>query len=98
MTDKEQEEYFSIGKELKSAFKKCFNPDLYNYATLANISPHLHTHVIPRYAFPRNFAGRVFTDLNWGQNYVPYDKNFKLEESVLMEIKEEIKKALKSTF
>ena len=98
MTDDEKEEYFEIGIKLKLALGKIFRPDLYNYATLANVSPHLHTHVIPRYSSPREFKGIVFTDKRWGQNYAPYDKEFKISEEILMQIKDSIKKALKSTF
>ena len=87
MNKDEQNEYFKIGRELKKALQNLFNPDLYNYATLANVSPHLHTHIIPRYASPRKFNDIEFRDDRWGQNYAPYDKNFKLNESELESIK-----------
>ncbi len=94
MTKEEQEEYFKIGKELKKALRKLFKPDLYNYATLANISPHLHTHFIPRYKKLRKFEGVVFNDKRWGKNYAPYDYNFKISEDILIKIKNEMKKSL----
>lgn len=94
MTKEEKEEYFKIGKELKEVFKKLFKPDLYNYATLANVTAHLHTHFIPRYASKREFAGLTFIDERWGKNYAPYNKDFKISEENLMKIKEAIKSGL----
>jgi diadenosine tetraphosphate (Ap4A) HIT family hydrolase len=95
MTKEEKEEYFKIGNELKGAFKKLFKPDLYNYATLANITPHLHTHFIPRYSSKREFGGVTFIDEKWGQNYAPYNKDFKVPKETLMKIKEAIKLEIK---
>jgi len=90
MTEEEQREYFKIGKELKKVLKRLFKPDLYNYATLANVSPHLHTHFIPRYKDKRKVFGIIFIDERWGKNYAPYNKDFKIAEDVLMRIKEKI--------
>ncbi len=90
MNEEEKREYFQVGKELKTALLTSFNPDLFNYATLANTSPHLHTHVIPRYKDKREFMGIIFKDERWGRNYAPYDREFKLTESKLLEIKNRI--------
>lgn len=94
MTKEEIEEYFKIGKELKTALKKLFNPDLYNYATLANVTPHLHTHLIPRYSSIREFSGIIFKDERWGENYAPYNKEFKIPEEVLEKIRISLKRLL----
>src|SRR3989344_2178326 len=90
MIGEEQREYFKIGKELKKVLKRLFKPDLYNYATLVNVSPHLHTHFIPRYKDKRELFGIMFIDERWGKNYAPYNKDFKIAEDVLMSIKEKI--------
>lgn len=95
MTKEEQEEYFKIGKELKKTLAGLFKPDLYNYATLANISPHLHTHFIPRYKKSREFEGIMFNDERYGKNYAPYDYDFKISEDVLIKIRNKIKKGLR---
>lgn len=95
MTKDEQEEYFRVGMELKKALQKLFNPDLYNYATLANVTPHLHTHIIPRYTSIRQFGGIEFEDKRWGQNYAPYDENFKLTEAQLANIRNAIARELR---
>lgn len=91
MTKDELKEYFKIGKELRRGFKKLFNPDMYNYATLANVARHLHTHVIPRYKEKRKMFGVTFIDKRWGKNYAPQDEDFKITEEVLMKIKGIIK-------
>jgi diadenosine tetraphosphate (Ap4A) HIT family hydrolase len=39
-----------------------FAPDHFNYAFLQNQDRHIHLHIIPRYASPRNFSGLIFTD------------------------------------
>lgn len=62
-----------------------------NYAALSNTSPVIHVHLIPRYKESRAFAGGIFKDTRWGQNYAPYDKSFHLEESVLFQIRDALK-------
>ena len=94
MTKEEAEEYFMIGRKLKLAFSKLFTPDLYNYATLANITPHLHTHFIPRYSSPRIFEGIEFADSRWGQNYAPYNKELTMNKEIIVKILNSIKKEL----
>lgn len=94
MTEEEENEYFKIGRELKETLKILFNPDLYNYATLANVSIHLHTHFIPRYKEKRELFGFEFKDEKWGQNYVPYNRDFILPEEILIKIKDLIKSNL----
>lgn len=91
MTPEERREYNEVGRALKGALGKAFKPDLCNYATLANTTAHLHTHVIPRYKGQREFSGIVFRDERWGRNYAPYDKNFKVVSEVLFKIRDEIK-------
>jgi diadenosine tetraphosphate (Ap4A) HIT family hydrolase len=58
------------------------------------VSPHLHTHVIPRYKTEREFSGIMFRDERWGKNYVPYDKSFKVEKEILFKIRDEIKRKI----
>lgn len=94
ITKEEREEHFKIGKELQKALKKLFKPDLYNYATLANVTAHLHTHFIPRYSSSREFAGIVFKDERRGQNYAPYNKGLKVSEEILVKIRDALKKEL----
>ena len=40
-----------------------------NYAFLQNLDRHVHLHVIPRYAAPREFEGERFEDRAWPDHY-----------------------------
>src|SRR3990167_10358193 len=72
----EQEELFMILEKLKRALKKSFQVDWFNYAFLGNETMHLHGHVVPRYASPREFAGVTFVDERYGHNYQTEKKIF----------------------
>jgi diadenosine tetraphosphate (Ap4A) HIT family hydrolase len=90
ITDKEQKELFEIGRKLKGALDALYEPDLFNWAALGNITPHCHVHVIPRYASRRERYGMTFVDDRWGKNYTPYNSDFKVPETVLFSIRDEI--------
>lgn len=92
-TLEEQKELFSILKELREAAKKAFQPDLFNYAFLGNIERHLHGHFIPRYASPREFEGRTFTDERWGQNWQP-DESFEVSQELWEAVRSKLKEEL----
>ena len=83
----EREELFELGRNLKKTLNTLFQPDLFNYASLGNVSTHLHLHVIPRYKEPKVLGGRVFRDERWGKNYAPYNQKFRVQEQVLQRIK-----------
>ena len=51
------------------ALRREFEPDHFNYAFLQNQDRHVHLHVIPRYAKPRTFGGRVYEDRGWPSHY-----------------------------
>lgn len=64
--------------ELHSQVQRCterlrraFAPDHFNYAFLQNQDRHVHLHVIPRYATPRNISGLVFEDPDYPDHYAP---------------------------
>lgn len=86
----EWEELQIIGNEVKSGLTRIFAPDLFNWASLGNLSRQCHLHVIPRYETPRVFSGVTFTDGRWGKNYAPYDYDFKVDEQTLFEIRDAI--------
>lgn len=89
-----REEFFMIGKKIKKALKALFKPDKMNYAALSNVSPVLHVHIVPRYQEPREFAGIIFRDTRWGQNYAPYDRSFVVSEETLFKIRDALKEQL----
>ena len=94
ITMEEREELFEIGRLLKNVLGEIFHPDLFNWASLGNLSAQCHVHLIPRYATIRNFAGIVFEDGRWGKNYAPYDYEFKVSDAILFQIRDTIKKKL----
>lgn len=46
-----------------------FAPDHVNYAFLQNQDPHVHLHLLPRYAAPRQFAEETWVDAAFGDHY-----------------------------
>lgn len=49
-----------------AALDDLFAPDLYNFAFLMNFDAHVHLHVVPRYASPREWRGETYTDPHYG--------------------------------
>ncbi len=89
-------EFYEMGNRVKSALTKTFNPDLYNYLSLNNVTKHLHIHLIPRYSRKIRLFGFVFDDFSFGRAY-ECATNFHVNEETLVKIKEKIKEALKGT-
>jgi len=52
-------------RQTEIALAKAFQYDKINYLMLMMVDPDVHFHVIPRYAQPKQFAGREFTDVGW---------------------------------
>ena len=95
ITDDEVDDFLGISRKVKDALCGLFHPDKFNYASLGNVADHLHVHVIPRYMKPRVFDGRGFVDRRWGENYAPYDKEFRIPEETLFKIRDVIRGKLK---
>ena len=76
----ELEELTVICRSLKRALDSLFHPDLYNWASFANVLRHQHVHLIPRYRHPVAVLGRTFTDTRWGMNHAPAERKVLLEE------------------
>lgn len=91
-TDDERGEFFAIGRNLRDILQSTFGADMCNYATLGNEVNHHHWHVLPRYKKPVEFAGVVFEDKRWGQNYAPYDKNFTVPMQTILAIRDILQK------
>jgi diadenosine tetraphosphate (Ap4A) HIT family hydrolase len=72
------EEAFRITKAIKEIEKvmiKLLNPDKVNIASLGNMVPHLHIHIIPRYKDDPAWPGATFcvektTDKKAPKNYI----------------------------
>ncbi|MBI4895881.1 MAG: HIT family protein [Candidatus Aenigmarchaeota archaeon] len=94
MSGAEKKEFWKITKKLRNVIIDLFNPDLINYVSLGNVTPHLHFKIMPRYKTKRVFKGFDFIDDRWGKNPSPYNKDFKISEEIMMKLKEEIRKRL----
>jgi diadenosine tetraphosphate (Ap4A) HIT family hydrolase len=58
-------ELSTVVTEIENSLKR-FNPyDKINYLMLMMVDPHVHMHVIPRYAKPQIFDEVAFTDAGW---------------------------------
>lgn len=94
INEEERKELFEVMIKLRNAMKELFKPDLFNYASLGNTDRHLHLHFIPRYAGKREFDGVEFVDEKWGKNYTPYNKEFKIPNSVFNNLRKLIKEKI----
>ena len=65
MSAEECAELAAVVKEIEGRLKTAFAYDKINYLMLMMNDPHVHMHVIPRYAGPREFAGTTWTDESW---------------------------------
>jgi len=60
------EEFGSLMADLRAAARaivETCQPDLMNYASLGNVMPHLHWHLVPRYATDPGWGGPIYTTL-----------------------------------
>jgi diadenosine tetraphosphate (Ap4A) HIT family hydrolase len=54
-----------VTRALEGALSRAFAFDKINYLMLRMVDPHVHFHVIPRYAGPRTFEGVSYADASW---------------------------------
>lgn len=94
ITISERQELFKITKRLRDGIKDIFHPDSFNYASLGNVTNHVHLQFIPRYAKTITFQGNEFSDKNFGSNYSPYDNTFDITDDVKKSIVKTIQSAL----
>ena len=59
------EELAQITHDIELALAAAFSFDKINYLMLMMVDPHVHFHVVPRYATPRTFDGHDFADAGW---------------------------------
>lgn len=63
MTDLDEAErdgLMAVVYAVEAAVRETMRPDKMNLASLGNMTPHVHWHVIPRYADDRHFPGPVW--------------------------------------
>lgn len=62
LRENEWEELHALIRRVKARLIRAFRPDHWNYAFLMNLDLHVHLHVWPRYASPREYEGIRFED------------------------------------
>ena len=55
----------NVTTDLENTLQQAFAFEKINYLCLMMVDKHVHFHVIPRYASPREACGRIFTDQDW---------------------------------
>ena len=58
-------ELAEVTADIEAALGQAFAYDKINYLMLMMVDPHVHFHVVPRYATPRTFDGHDFADAGW---------------------------------
>lgn len=89
-TLEEWQELQVVLREVERVLSEIWQPDLFNEASLGNLTAQCHMHIIPRYRLARVFQGEMFRDERWGQNYAPYNYDFKVSEEMLQKIRRKI--------
>ncbi len=68
LSDVTPEEFADLSRVvagLEGKLRSLFSYDRINYLMLMMVDDHVHWHVLPRYAEPREFAGATWTDDLW---------------------------------
>ena len=60
-------ELYSLRASAKKILTSLFNPDLFNWEELQNVTNHPHGHLTPRYSKSRKFNGQIWIDELWGK-------------------------------
>lgn len=71
---------------VESAVRKVMQPDKINLASLGNMTPHLHWHIIPRYSDDKHFPNSI-----WG----PAIRNTRISNQI--DIRDRLRSAIQQT-
>ena len=58
-------ELAQVTRDVEVVLSHLFDYDKLNYLMLMMVDPHVHFHVVPRYAAERRYGGKVFSDNAW---------------------------------
>jgi diadenosine tetraphosphate (Ap4A) HIT family hydrolase len=79
----EREHFMATVFAVESAVRETMRPDKINLASLGNMTPHLHWHVIPRYTHDKHFPQPIWgTPQRKGTTSLPDGWQMRLTESV----------------
>jgi diadenosine tetraphosphate (Ap4A) HIT family hydrolase len=72
---------------VEAAIREVIHPDKINLASLGNMTPHLHWHVIPRYKHDKHFPQSIWgVGQREGKSSLPLDWQARLIESVRLKL------------
>jgi diadenosine tetraphosphate (Ap4A) HIT family hydrolase len=78
----EREHFMATVFAVEAAVRKVMHPDKINLASLGNMTPHLHWHVIPRYAHDKHFPQPIWgMAQRAGKSSLPPDWQTRLMET-----------------
>ena len=83
------DEWNALHKQVRlmtARLRAAFEPDHFNYAFLHNQDRHVHLHIIPRYAQPRDVAGLRFEDPDYPDHYAVPSPERRVSRAVLHEL------------
>ncbi len=60
LTAGERERLMAVVFEVEAAVRETMQPDKMNIASLGNMTPHVHWHVLPRYADDRHYPSPIW--------------------------------------
>jgi diadenosine tetraphosphate (Ap4A) HIT family hydrolase len=86
LSDKEAKKLALIIKNLEKGILKALKPDKINIASLGNMVPHLHIHMIPRYIDDPWWPDATFCAKKREFNYPPFNKQ-KYKDALLQCLK-----------
>lgn len=80
-----QQRLMAVVFTVEAALRELLMPDKINLASLGNVVPHLHWHVIPRYADDRHFPDAVWASPRRAPGERPVPGNLKARLGELLE-------------
>ena len=92
VTAEEAAELSAAAASIEATLQKACSPDKFNYLMLMMVDPHVHFHVLPRYADERTFAGREWKDEGWPG--IPVVGGDPAPDEVLGEIRDRLRSLL----
>jgi len=60
LNDDERHAFMNVVFVVESALREVMQPDKINLASLGNMTPHLHWHIIPRYVLDKHFPNPIW--------------------------------------
>ena len=73
---------------VEESLREVLQPDKINLASLGNLTPHLHWHVIPRYRQDKHFPQPIWgTVQREGKSSLPLDWKARLVDSIGLKLK-----------